>query len=90
MTYPTGGQMGADATIGDRSADHPADGPGVDYGVPARYGKVEVPDQPALINPSAGDIGPPGGGVNPVGEQVAPGSMGPVSTRQVYPDTSVG
>lgn len=55
------------------------------------YGGPQVGDQPALVNPSVGDQGAPGGGVNPMGPAPVIGqSATTVSTRQVYPDTSVG
>jgi hypothetical protein len=98
MTYPSTGGHDPDVPAGGIDTDgamfsqtnHPSDGPGVNYGTPAQYAGPAVPDQAALVNPSAGDQGPVEQGmadVNPQGPAPRPGS-GPVSDRQVYPDTT--
>lgn len=69
--------------VADR--DHDAELPDI-----PRYEGPSVPDQPALINPSAGMSSGAGGGVNPIGAQPQPGDLGPYSDRQVYPDTTQG
>ncbi len=65
-----------------------------DDGLPdvPRYEGPSVPDQPALVNPSAGMQGPVESGmtdINPQGPAPRPGT-GPVSDRVVYPDTTQG
>lgn len=48
------------------------------------YPHRDAAGQEPLINPSAGDQGAPGGGVNPMGPRPVPGSAGPPqSGRQV-------
>lgn len=88
MTYPSTGGHDPDVPAGGMDTDgimmapsnHPSDGPGVNYGTPAQYVGPDVPNQPALVNPSAGDQGPSGGGVNPMGATVSPGFV----PRQTY------
>lgn len=63
-----------------------------DDGLPdvAAYEGPDVADQPALVNPSAGNTGPLEGGmddINPQGPAPTPG-VGPYSDRQVFPDTT--
>lgn len=64
-----------------------------DDGLPdiPRYEGPTVADQPALVNPSVGNQGPVEQGmadVNPMGPAPHPGTVGPVSNRVVYPDTT--
>jgi hypothetical protein len=48
------------------------------------YPHRDAADAPAVINPSAGTQGAPGGGVNPMGASPVPGSEGPpFAGRQV-------
>lgn len=67
-----------------------------DDGLPdvPRYEGPQVADQVAVVNPSAGDTGPLESGmadVNPQGPAPVIGnSATATSTRQVYPDTTVG
>lgn len=99
MTYPNTGGHDPDVPAGGEDTDgvmlspldHPADGPGVNYGVPAEYVGPDVSEQVPLINPSAGTQGPTEQGmanVNPQGPAPHPGSAGPASSRQVFPDTT--
>jgi hypothetical protein len=104
MTYPS--TSGRDGTVAAGAndvhgamlspANHPADGPGVDYGTPAQYYGPAVADQPALVNPSAGTQGPTEQGandVNPQGPAPRPGAtpQGSYSTASQAPgDTSKG
>jgi hypothetical protein len=101
MTYPDTGGHDPDVPAGGIDTDgdmisprnHPADGPGVDYGRPPEYDGPDVPMQAALVNPSYGNQGPVEQGptdINPQGPAPHPGSTGPSNTRQVYPDTSQG
>jgi hypothetical protein len=70
---------------------HAGDGPGVNYGIPDRYVGPEVPDQAALVNPSAGFSSPPGGGVNPQGgPSPSPGSVPAERYDQAPGNTSKG
>jgi hypothetical protein len=100
MTYPATGGHDPDVPAGGTDTDgvmfassnHPTDGPGVDYSTPSQYYGPTVPAQPALVNPSAGDVGPVESGmtdVNPQGPAPRAGT-GPVSDRVVYPDTTQG
>jgi len=82
MTYPAtdhGPDVPAGGTDTDgvtlSPANHPSDGPGVNYGTPPQYVGPDVPVQAPAVNPSAGNQGPPGGGVNPQGPSPAPGSV---------------
>lgn len=100
MTYPNPMGHDPDVPAGGTDTDgavlsprnHPADGPGVDYSTPSQYYGPAVPDQPALVNPSAGTQGPTEQGMNDVNPQgPAPrAGTGPVSDRVVYPDTTQG
>lgn len=104
MTYPTppmgqGPDVDAGGTDTDGKmwvpgshANHPSDGPGVAYGRPSQYDGPSVNELAPLVNPSAGDIGAPGGGANPRGPDVYnPGDL-PNGERPnaPYPDTTVG
>ena len=100
MTYPS--TMGHDPDVPAGGvdtdgvmlspADHPADGPGVNYRTPPEYVGPDVPAQDPLVNPSVGNQGPTGGGVNPRGPDVYNPGMTPDSIAsnrgQVYPDTT--
>lgn len=98
MTYPSTGGHDPDVPAGGTDTDglvmapsnHPADGPGVNYGCPPQYEGPKVTDQPALVNPSAGDIGPPGGGVNPMGPTPRPGAVPAETYDQAPGNTSMG
>jgi hypothetical protein len=69
---------------------HPSSGPGVNYGTPAQYVGPKVADLKASVNPSLGEQGNPGGGVNPMGERPTPGSTGPDNFDAAPNDTSKG
>lgn len=101
MTYPSTGGHDPDVPAGGTdmdgamlsTANHPSDGPGVNYSTPPQYIGPDVPGQPALVNPSGGNQGPTESGmddVNPQGPAPQPGSTGPVNNRTVYPDTTKG
>lgn len=77
-------------SISVAGSGHGGDGPGVNYGVPDRYQGPSVSDQPELINPSAGESSPAGGGVNPQGAAPSQSANPGVNTRQAPGDTSVG
>jgi hypothetical protein len=86
--YVVHGEMTADSSnpppVADR--DHDAELPDI-----PRYEGPQVPDQPALVNPSAGTQGPAEQGmtdVNPQGRTFAPGDLPPAENRVVYPDTT--
>lgn len=73
MTYPAT-DHGPDVPAGGVDTDgemlsprnHPADGPGIDYGMPPQYAGPDVPDLPPLVNPSAGPTGSVEQGMNDV------------------------
>jgi len=100
VTYPsTGGNDPSVAADGVdtsgamlSSRNHPADGPGVNYGTPPEYAGPKVRDQAPLVNPSAGDQGPVEVGandVNPQGPAPHAGS-GPASYDQAPQNSSQG
>lgn len=86
MTMPNGHA----ANEADRFTPMNTDGSAADLPHAPHYAGPAVGDQSPLINPSAGDQGAPGGGVNPMGAVPTAGSGTPYSSRQVYPDTSKG
>lgn len=87
-----GGYVAHGAMTGDSSNPPPTADRDGDDGLPdiPRYEGPSVTEQAPLINPSSGDSSPAGGGVNPLGPTNSPGSTGPYSTAQVFPDTTVG
>lgn len=100
MTYPSTG--GHDPSVAAGAADtsgvplspsnHPADGPGVNYGTPPQYYGPNVPNQAPLVNPSAGTQGPVEQGmndVNPQGAAPTPGGA-PEVYDQAPQNTSQG
>jgi hypothetical protein len=72
--------------------NHPADGPGVNYGTPPQYYGPAAVEQAALVNPSAGNQGPVEQGMNDVNPQgPAPHQVGaPASYDQAPQNTSKG
>ena len=98
MTYPSTGGHDPDVPAGGVDTDgammsplnHPADGPGVNYGPPPQYAGPDVPAQDPLVNPSAGTQGAPGGGVNPMGPAVVPGALPHQTYDQAPQNTSKG
>jgi hypothetical protein len=73
--------------------NHPAEGPGVNYGTPQQYYGPTVTDQAPLVNPSAGNQGPVEQGmndVNPQGTAPRPGTVGPSNYDQAPQNSSKG